>query len=197
MKRKNTKEKEHNFDSRKELTIYQYLCGSPLKKRVIKRIDEDKRFKTYSAWRTYVEGKYSNAEEKQLEEFRRYLTYRKRTITGLSSWWNTCFIPLLIAVIGAVLLNNLEEKFPSINMNSVKYVVEVLLQVKLMYKIVIALFGVLVILLYAVVYLMIPASMFFMMYQILKTTIENEQESAFYEDYIEIIVDLIKARTSE
>lgn len=73
-------EKWHDFDFQMEKAIYCYLCFYRVKKKLLRRLDEQLKFHSYQKWRQYIRNKYEKYDRDQLIEFSRYLNQTIRNI---------------------------------------------------------------------------------------------------------------------
>lgn len=189
-KKTNEREQLYNFNSQMELLIYKNLCGF-LKKRKVEKIKSEDRFVSYANWRKHVESKYAPCEAEQLEGFWRYLNNRYRTSGMINNWWSVFFLPFMITLIGNLLVGSITGFVPQINGLDLKALWGNFFQTDIRGKLILAGAVLVWLLLMIAPWLIISVSLGIFMWKLLGITMENEQEKAFYEDYMEIIKDLL------
>lgn len=84
-------EKKFFFNEKKELEIYKCLCLKKVKRRC------NIEYHTYSSWKQYICGKYSEYTKEQLIEFSRFLNQKIRNEEPGHEYWNI-MIPVLMTV---------------------------------------------------------------------------------------------------
>lgn len=73
-------EKWYEFDFQMEKAIYCYLCCNHVKKKLLRRLDDQLKFHSYQKWKQYIRDKYEKYNRDQLIEFSRYLNQKMRSI---------------------------------------------------------------------------------------------------------------------
>lgn len=100
----------HNFDFQLEKDIYCYLCCNRMKKRALKKLNDELKFVSYSRWKQYVYRKYENCNKDELIEFSRYLNQRIRNINPHRE-----LIVILLSVIVTLFVTETVDAFYSLN----------------------------------------------------------------------------------
>ena len=179
--------KRLNYDYEKEYNIYKYLCGGMRHKRQEKKIPKERRFEAYSTWKEYVISCYETRDLEKLKEFRRYLNRCRRAEKSTKGTLNALILPLYSAFTTQVLvkiewadISNVNEVFAN-NMIGYGWDVETIMSILAIIWIAIV----------VVLGLLILTPMFFMVMNIVRTAISEGEIEAFYEDYIEIIDEVI------
>lgn len=192
-KKESIREKIYDFNSVKEFCIYKDLCTSKEPKKSDMKKMEGIRFKTYDEWNTYVRKKYADAPLKGIREFRRYLNNRKRALRVINNWWYLFLVPFIITVLGTFIMDSLKDisLFQKLDFGTAW---QAFPQFSGLEKILFLLLVLVVILLAASPTFVIIVGMFVFMWKMLGTSMENEQETSFYEDYMEIIDEIIKEK---
>lgn len=88
---------QYNFDFAKEKKIYCYVCCSRLKKKELRTINSQYKFESYLDWESYVQNKYKNCSNDQLKQFSRYLNQNMRNIKPGKEYINICF-PVIVTL---------------------------------------------------------------------------------------------------
>lgn len=86
-------EEEFHFDFHKEKNIYLYLWRMRSKEKELQE-----KFDTYIEWKQYVWDKHAISNKKELIEFSKYLTQRKRNLKPNREYANI-FIPVLLTLV--------------------------------------------------------------------------------------------------
>lgn len=191
-------EKKLNFEINKEIQIYNYLCGNHTKKKIINGIPENRRFSRYADWRKYVINSIYELDKDTLNEFYHFIKYQKRTADDYSNSLFSLLIPIFVGVLVALIANivtnekmqqafqTLFSVFNQINGNN---------QIALLYKITLYIFCIaLIFIFYIITILVIIIPVSFLILIILKHINSSKSESAFWEDYLQIVKDVINER---
>ena len=95
-------ETQYDFNYRKELAIYNYLCHSASKKE-IKSLDEKEKFEIYKEWETYVKEKYYSYKTDELINFSHYLEQMIRTNKTDYIYWNISISAIMSVAISTII----------------------------------------------------------------------------------------------
>lgn len=190
-KKEGIREKIHNFNSDMEFCIYKDLCTSKDPKKSDMKKMEGIRFKTYDEWNTYIRKKYADAPLKGLREFKRFLNGRRRALGVINNWWYIFLVPFIILVLGTYIMDSLKEisLFQKLDFGTAWQTFPQFNGLEKMLFLLLVLVGVI---LAASPALVIIFGMFVFIWKMLSTSMENEQEAAFYDDYMEIIDEMIE-----
>ena len=157
----------YDFDFKSERVIYCYLCCCKIKEkhfaRDIRKLDEKLRFETYQEWKQYVCNKYYNYRTEELSEFSRYLNQKIRNERPINEG-----VSILLAALTTLIFTEIFDSF--------LYTYE-----KINIKIV-WLIGCIVFL----------PPMAYGIAKILSLMFDNNIEKDFFEDYKEIIDEMIE-----
>ncbi len=157
----------YDFDFKSERVIYCYLCCCKIKEkhfaRDIRKLDEKLRFETYQEWKQYVCNKYYNYRTEELSEFSRYLNQKIRNERPINEG-----LSILLAALTTLIFTETFDRF--------LYTYE-----KISIKIV-WLIGCIVFLL----------PMAYGIAKFLSLMFDNNIEKDFFEDYKEIIDEMIE-----
>lgn len=105
----------YNFDYSEEKDKYCYLCGVNSKK-LIRKIKDDDKIKTYSEWKQTILSKYEKNSIEELQEFSRYLNQRIRILEPIKDYKS-----IVISVYTAIVVTgmyNLIMEIQQLNLNS-------------------------------------------------------------------------------
>lgn len=190
-KKESIREKIHNFNSDMEFCIYKDLCTPKDPKKSDMKKMEGIRFKTYDEWNTYIRKKYADAPLKGLREFKRFLNGRRRALGVINNWWYIFLVPFIILVLGTYIMDSLKEisLFQKLDFGTGWQTFPQFNGLEKMLFLLLVLIGVI---LAASPALVIIFGMFVFIWKMLSTSMENEQEAAFYDDYMEIIDEMIE-----
>lgn len=176
-----------NYDYNKEYNIYKYLCGGMRHKWQEKKVPKEKRFETYSAWKEHVIACYETRDLDKLKEFRRYLNRCRRVEKSTKGMPNALILPLYSAFATQILTKidwtvmlDASKKFAD-DMIEYGWDVEIIMSILfIMWLVIVIVFGLLI---------FIPIVV--MIINILKAAIMEGETESFYEDYIEIMDEVI------
>ncbi len=155
----------HNFDFQLEKDIYCYLCCNRMKKRALKKLNDELKFVSYLQWKQYVYRKYENCNKDELIEFSRYLNQRIRNKKPYRE-----FIVILLSAIVSFLVTKTVDAFYSLNSRLSNTVSETIV----------------------VVFAVIPLTFFLI--QIFTPILEDNIEENFLKDYKEIIDEIMSEK---
>jgi hypothetical protein len=181
-----------SYDYNSEFKIYKFLCGE-IKWREKRKVPVDKQFKSYSEWKNYVELFYKRKELREIKEFYRYLNCMKRVQHTSYKFNDTFLIPFVVALItGSLAPKLLELQLPIINFEEIfdKIALNALLQ-KIIVLGLLLLF-VIIIFILIVVMIVLPLTLFII--SIFNRVSDYKLEVDFYEDYMEIIKEIINEK---
>lgn len=177
------------FDYDEEYLIYQYLCGS-IKKRKIRRVNEQVRFTRYAAWKAYVYNKFKGEERLQLKEFIRYLNNKNQKLGGIKNIINVVAIPFLVT--GTVeTLNRYFDIFDQLPIDFTEVFAMAMNVQPFLAKLVVVIIALVLYILIIVLTFSLPMCMIWIMFDAYRLAEEAEQKKRFIEDYQEIINELI------
>ena len=188
-KKKNDKEEYGYYWQRmlgykysRELAIYKSVCGQKLKKEDRLKVHTGKRYKTYTKWEEYVRILYNNAPLAELEEFYKYLNYKKRADSTADILTLNLLPPLVISMISVWLLPAI-DKIPENNLELAgKELSSVLVAIGVDFFLFMLCFAVLI------------GSIVCLTIMMAKEVVRSKQIVAFYEDYMKIIAEIIKEK---
>lgn len=164
--------KYYDFDYKKEKYIYMYLWRKHLSKNKLNKIESKYKFDKYSQWKQYIHDKYNRDSDDSLDEFRHFLNQMLRNNRPEFKIWNIAGTVLITLVVNS-LYNYL------------------MLAGKLEIKNIGTVIGL------AIAYIIIVVIMVFVINTILKQFDNSTIQESFYQDYIEIIDDMIEKRKKE
>lgn len=78
----------YNFDFQFEKAIYDYLCCKRVKKKMLRKLDENLKFESYQQWKQYVVNKYQKLSVAKLTEFSRFLNQEIRDLKPSHEYWS-------------------------------------------------------------------------------------------------------------
>lgn len=87
----------YDFDSKKELNVYRYLCGERMTTSEWDALEDIYKFSSYKQWKLYIYMKYKDYNIGKLKEFSRYLCHRERSIKPQNEYWIVVF-PILFTI---------------------------------------------------------------------------------------------------
>lgn len=166
-------DKNYDFILKRERIIYSYLCCKYINKKEMKKIEENLKFQSYKEWKEYITKKYNKCDVDSLVEFRRLLNQLKRNIAPSSTYLGFCFPAVL-----ALILSKSADMLWSLNIN----------EVELTDWRVFAIYAIVYI--FAIGLVMIPVMGILL--AIIFPIMNNDLEENLYNDYIEVIDELIK-----
>ena len=176
-----------NYDYEKEYNIYKYLCGGMRHKWQEKKIAEERRFKTYSDWKEYVMTCYKTSDLNELKEFYRYLKRGRRIEKSAKGIPNGIILPLCVAAVTTIVTDASWRKIFGDSLE----VIHSLVDTYGWSLIVGIILGIIFIVCIILVVLVIFVPIFFLITKMFNTAISEGEIEAFYEDYIEIIDEVI------
>lgn len=183
--------KRLNYDYKEEYSIYKYLCGGMKHKRQEKKISEDRRFEAYSAWKEYVITCYETADLEKLKEFHKYLNMCSRVEKSEKGMSNTLFLPLYSAF-ATLLLTKIDwTDMVTVSKEFADKMIEYGWDLGGIMSVLFAIWISIVI----VFGLLILVPIFFMVLQMLKAAISEGEIEVFYNDYMEIINEVIRQKS--
>lgn len=103
----------YDFDFQLERAIYCYLCCKRMKRKNLRKLDENLKFDSYHQWKQYICNKYKTFDKERLIEFSRYLNLGLRNIKPNKEYVNLiiqCFVPVALSIIA--------DKFLDLNFES-------------------------------------------------------------------------------
>jgi hypothetical protein len=175
--------REHyEIDLEYEKLIYRWLCGT-IKKKNINKLKSEHMFERYIDWKNYVQLKYSSFDN--LDEFYRFLKLRKRGVNKSKDLYSLLGIPIIVVLISEFMIkfygevnnfdiseiNNYIDYTPNV---FIKIIIPILASVGFSLIIVIVIIGI-------VLYL----------YGIMSDYENANDEYYFYDDYMEIIKEML------
>lgn len=179
------------YEYKSEYRIYKFLCGE-LKWGEKRKVPVDKRFKTYSEWKVYLKLFYKSKELCELKEFYRYLNCLKRVAYTSNNFYNAFLMPFVVALLaGSIAPKLLELKLPNINYNEIIDQAQIswVQQITLLVLIII-----LVIVIFILLLIIIVLPLTFFIISFFNRASDNKLEADFYEDYMEIINEIIEEK---
>lgn len=179
-----------NYDYNKEYDIYKYLCGGMRHKWQEKKIPKEKRFEAYTAWKEHVIACYETKDLDKLKEFRRYLNRCSRMEKSTKGMPNNIMLPLCISLITTIVTDASWENMFGESLNVIGNFAETYgmsLKVGILSIIGVIIFIVCVILVVLTIFIPI----FFLIMKVFITAISEGETESFYEDYIEIMDEVI------
>lgn len=179
-----------NYDYGKEYNIYKYLCGGMRHKWQEKKIAEERRFKTYSDWKEYVMACYKTSDLNELKEFYRYLKRGRRIEKSARGIPNGIILPLSVALITTIATDASWRNIFSESLKVIRSFVD-MYGMSLIAGIISIVGGIIFLVCIILVVLVILVPIFFLIMKVLKTAISEGEIEAFYEDYIEIVDEVI------
>ncbi len=198
MKEKNMKEKNmittdywnEEIDFDKEFIIYQWLCNS-LPKRKKKKLKDEFKFGSYATWKTHIMEHCKKYEYVQLIELSRYLNLEIRNSVRFNSIMALIFIPFLITIISSVVFQQLNKNMPYVDIAKILNHLPFSTLIDKMFYIIITM---LLLLLLGLIVFVVPMIFVLIIFYIAKVNSILELKKIFYEDYKEIIDNMIKER---
>lgn len=156
--------RRYDFDFQLEKIIYCWVCCLYVKKKKLKKLDNNLKFNSYKQWKEYIQNKYSSCNNETLFEFSKYLNQRIRIVKPSEEYWK-----LVTPVLMTLVITKWMEAFLSIEtgLSEVSFLV----------------------VLFAIVLIMI--SYFFLIWKLTTPILESSIEEYMLEDYKEIIDGMI------
>lgn len=152
------------FDCQKELQIYKFLCG----RRMRQRPEIKYCFTRKEDWKKYVYSQYADRNVEQLQNFLFYLEQAKRDVKDEEKITVNYMLPISAALIaGCLVPAGIEWMNPSEDIESVLLVVGLVL-------LILWILGVI--------------------YNAIKSVFDNSDKKYFYNDYMEIITEIIQKK---
>ena len=179
-----------NYDYGKEYNIYKYLCGGMRHKWQEKKIAEERRFKTYSDWKEYVMTCYKTNNLNELKEFYRYLKRGRRIEKSAKGIPNGIILPLCVALITTIATDASWRNMFGESLEVIRSFVD-MHGMNLIVGIISIILGIIPIVCIILVVLVILVPIFFLITKMFNTAISEGEIEAFYEDYMEIIDEVI------
>jgi|GEM_PF-827056 predicted amino acid-binding ACT domain protein len=174
MKKQLKQGKKYGFNYEEEKRIYKYACDS-CKKREIKKLSEDRKFNTYLGWKEYVWSRYSCYDKSRLIDFLHFLRLKER---------NTKPVEKLSELIFAASYGFIIAKFSNIFLEAQQ-------DIENIKKLVIAL-------IFTVIIIVLIGGSFFLITNLFMGSISsNNMDRNMYEDYINIIQEIIQSKENE
>lgn len=166
------------FDSDKEILIYQYVCGN-IKRNKLKHLDQTKRYREYRAWKEHVEAIIQSCDNDNLLEFYHFIKFKARICNNIIGIHTYFAIPFSISIIAGWFIPKLLDLNPlnDIQMQQFTFVERIILLSVYCFTF--------------FVFLMIIAFSFI---HFIKEYINAKNEIGFWEDYLEIIDAEIEKR---
>lgn len=164
----------YGFDFVSERNIYCYLCCYHIKRRELRKLQDNLKFDTYRQWKRYVNNKYFNLSKEQLVEFSRYLNCEIRNISSFRKYWDI-ITPILLSILFAKIC----EAIISIYSEFLGTQIEIMLLITLLLEVLII--------------MILTPIIIKMMYPFFDSNIDEN----FYTDYKEIIDEIIVSKTSK
>lgn len=199
------REEIFGFNTELETRIYIYLCKDKIneskeEKKLIKELKKKykkdlkkvaninrdiniyrkSKFAKYSEWESYVKKKYDNYSKESLSELKRYLNYKQVMTITFKDILFSFILPVFVAVIASSLSNFTTQRLDVFSELSGKL---------LLVKIIGGTFIILFYLLYNIIFYLLP--ILGMIKYIMKTIVDGHTEKKLYEDYINILDDII------
>ncbi|MDE5803676.1 MAG: hypothetical protein K2I22_12240 [Lachnospiraceae bacterium] len=179
-----------NYDYENEYNIYKYLCGGMRHKWQEKKIAEERRFKTYSDWKEYVMTCYKTSDLNELKEFNRYLKRGRRIEKSAKGIPNGIILPLCVALITTIATDASWRNIFGESLEVIRSFID-MYGISLIAGIISIIGGIIFIVCIILIVLVILVPIFFLIMKVLNTAISEGEIEAFYEDYIEIIDEVI------
>lgn len=98
----------YDFDFYLEKAIYDYLCCKRVKKKMLRKLEENLKFETYQQWKQYVIDKYQKLSDVELAEFSRFLNQEIRDMSPRQEYWSimgTVFTTVIFTNMFSILLS--------------------------------------------------------------------------------------------
>lgn len=160
--------KFHKFDFQMEKAIYCYLCCNRVKKKLLRRLDDQLKFHSYQKWRQYIRNKYEKYDRDQLIEFSRYLNQRIRSLKPDREYF-MLWVPVLVTVV----VSKIFDLFYSVNVQGLSSILSFII-------------------VYIIVMICVLILFFYFMVEISKPIWNDNISGYFLRDYKEIIDEMIK-----
>lgn len=93
----------YNFDFQFEKAIYDYLCCKRVKKKMLRKLDEDLKFESYQQWKQYVVDRYQKLSVAKLTEFSRFLNQEIRDLKPSHEYWSIMGSALMAVIFSNVI----------------------------------------------------------------------------------------------
>lgn len=158
----------YDFDFELERVIYCYLCCRCIKERGfardLRKLNEKLKFESYQEWKQYICNKYQNYSKEKLTEFSRYLNQRIRNKKPFNE-----ILIILCTVLVSLTLSQMFDMF----LNTYER-----LSIKLVWFI-------------SCIIIVLPV--FYGIVRFLCHIFDSDIEKNFFEDYKEIIDEIIKS----
>lgn len=157
----------YHFNYGKEKLIYKYVCYERLKKKELKKINSNQKFDSYLQWKLYICNKYKDYPKNKLLNFSRYLNQRVKRAKPFKEY-TSIFITACLSCLITELVDTLIKT-------------EDLSDYPLWSKI--------------FCLLIVFISMFYIIYEMIKSMSDNNFKENFFNDYKEIIDEMLNKDT--
>ena len=89
----------YSFDVDHERIIYEYLCMYKLKRKKLKKLNEEEKFNSFLEWEKYIYSKYQGYDSNGLLQFEKYLNGRLINIKPIREYWNMACTALFTLIL--------------------------------------------------------------------------------------------------
>lgn len=161
----------YSFDIGHEKLIYKYLSMDNLNNIELKKLNESEKFDSYLDWKQYVWNKYSEYDSDGLKQFEKYLKRGANNVAPTKEYWNVAYGAILAWTIG----------------ESTKEIIHMLSEI-------LNVIGIAQIIIAILALIIISLVLIFVIKKITKPIWDNSEEENFYNDYIEIIRQIIQKK---
>ena len=161
------------FDYNEERAVYKYYAGFKLT--LFEHVDIEKQYNSYTEWKDYILERYNKFDVYTLNEFRRHLIQRKRNkTTGIS----------ISSIVSSALISSLITYLASM-LNDIQSLANI--GKSMIWKIIL-------VFILTIVIVIIVTILF---YKIIDSFYNDNVDTAFLDDYIEIIGEMIERKESD
>lgn len=164
----------HDFDFKSEKTIYLYLCCKHIKRRELRNLNDDMKFKEYRQWKQYICNKYQNYSKDKLIEFSRYLKLMIRNIKTSHEYWSIMATTYL-SMVFTMVINIAMGQHMDLSNNSAWIILLVTILLEALF----------------IIFLI------FLIVKMMRPIYDNHFEENFLRDYKEIIDDILEKKYSK
>lgn len=91
------------FDVDHEMIIYEYLCMYKIKRKKLKKLNEEEKFNSFLEWEKYIHSKYQDCDSNELLQFEKYLNGALIIIKPIREYWNMACTALFTLILSEVI----------------------------------------------------------------------------------------------
>lgn len=186
-------EERIGYNFKKEFDIYKYLCGNMKRKSQLRKIDDEMRFETYSAWERYVKSRFVGQNPDRLMEFSKFLNMHRRKEKTVDAISLNFFLPFYIAIMAGIFVPDIMKMdWAVLGKFAIEIVNIFMLAQRWVEKVFVILVMVVLVLLIMVFMIIIGFMIIGPLIPMFKDIFRSGLVFGFYDDYIKIVESTIK-----